>query len=318
MNPELTANSLSGCIGNRRRTGGFTLIELLVVLAIIGVLAALALRAFKGFRQANAQGSAQRQFLDDLAQARQLAIKNRSTVYMVFAPTNIWVHLETLQRVNPVLYRGYREEAIVALTNLARGQFASYALFTERRVGEQPGVSRPRYLTEWRTLPDGFIFPLEMFFGPNPTVPPPVGMLPEHRVHRLPQGRFPFPIELRGERLQAHAGVGAIWPSLGMMPVLPYIAFDPQGKLSDATYHGRTPIGNARENWTGLPLIPGQDLVVGVTPGSVLLRRNVDGSLKASSMPPDVEEKPRWAYTNSLIRVSYYTGRARAVKTEMP
>jgi prepilin-type N-terminal cleavage/methylation domain-containing protein len=66
----------------------FTLIELLVVLAIMGALAALAVPAFKGLGASNAFTAAQRQVVDDLKFARQLAIKNRSTVYMVFAPTS--------------------------------------------------------------------------------------------------------------------------------------------------------------------------------------------------------------------------------------
>ena len=73
-----------------RRTA-FTLLELLVVIALIATLTFVAVTAFKGFGQANNLAAAQRQIQDDLALARQLAIKHRTPVYMVFFspdPTN--------------------------------------------------------------------------------------------------------------------------------------------------------------------------------------------------------------------------------------
>ena len=37
-------------------------------------------------------------------------------------------------------------------------QYTSYALFTEASLGNNL-AKRMRYLTEWRTLPDGALFP---------------------------------------------------------------------------------------------------------------------------------------------------------------
>src|SRR5258708_2452481 len=69
---------------------GFTLIELLVVIAILGILAGLAVPALKNLGKSDANVSAARQLLDDVGRARQLALANRTTVYMVFVPTNFW------------------------------------------------------------------------------------------------------------------------------------------------------------------------------------------------------------------------------------
>ena len=68
----------------------FTLIELLVVISIMGLLAGLAVPALKNLGKSNVNISAQRQLLDDVAHARQLAVSQRTTVYMVFVPTNFW------------------------------------------------------------------------------------------------------------------------------------------------------------------------------------------------------------------------------------
>ena len=68
----------------------FTLIEMLVVISILGILAALVVPALKNFGNSNVTISASRQLLDDVARARQLAISQRTTVYMVFVPTNFW------------------------------------------------------------------------------------------------------------------------------------------------------------------------------------------------------------------------------------
>ena len=69
----------------------FTLIEMLVVISILGILAGLTVPALKSIGKADAGISASRQMLDAVGHARQLAIANHTTVYMVFIPTNFWV-----------------------------------------------------------------------------------------------------------------------------------------------------------------------------------------------------------------------------------
>src|SRR5437867_235631 len=65
----------------------FTLIELLVVIAIIGILVAIALPTVNSFKP-NPVAVASRELLDAVARGRQLAISHRTTVYLVFVPTN--------------------------------------------------------------------------------------------------------------------------------------------------------------------------------------------------------------------------------------
>src|ERR1017187_10723903 len=68
----------------------FTLIELLVVIAILGIMAGLTVPVLKNFARSDATLGASRQLLDGVARARQLAISQRTTVYMVFVPQNFW------------------------------------------------------------------------------------------------------------------------------------------------------------------------------------------------------------------------------------
>lgn len=285
------------------RSRAFTLIELLVVLAIIGTLAAIAVPTFKGFGRSNAFTAGQRQLVDDLKYARQLAIKNRSTVYILFAPTNSWAQQATFSALS-AQFGGFRDEALTVLTNVVLGQYSSYAIYTQRRLGEQPGVERPRYLTEWRSLPQGVIFPREMLGLTDASV----GPAATNRPHRLAQANFPFPLVIPGVDLRNHySGSTPIWNGLANMPVVPFIAFDPSGRIADVTYAGlRDALGN--------PVLPGSDVVLAVGPGSVLPPKQPDGQVRLGVA--DVVETPRFGYTNGLIRVSYYTGRARLIKNQ--
>ena len=109
---------------------------MLVVIVIIGILAALGAPTLKGLRQANLVASANRQLLDDLSFARIRALSDRTTVYMVFIPTNIVAVLNS-----PAL----RPDERRIVSNLVLGQYSTYALLTLRTVGEV-GDSDDNYL----------------------------------------------------------------------------------------------------------------------------------------------------------------------------
>ena len=185
---------------HRLRAGrAFTLIEMLVVLGIIGVLAAMTLPSFKKAGKGNISESASRQLMDDFAYARLKALGTRTQVYIVFSPDLAW--FGALSPTN-VLFLTTN----IAANNVIGGQLTSYALFSPRSVGDQPGQSTPRYLTDWRSLPDGIFVPWEAF-RQNAIF---------HNLAGSPQS---------GQLIPVDDIAGA-----AMLP-LPFIAFDEQGRL---------------------------------------------------------------------------------------
>jgi prepilin-type N-terminal cleavage/methylation domain-containing protein len=123
----------------------FTLIELLVVIAIIAILAGIAMPVIRGLGGAADATSVSRQLVDDIAIARLRAINERTTVYMVFVPP-------TIVKEN---WTGLDKEEQKELDKLMTGQYTMYSLFANRTLGDQPGPGHARYLTEWKTLPQG-------------------------------------------------------------------------------------------------------------------------------------------------------------------
>jgi prepilin-type N-terminal cleavage/methylation domain-containing protein len=145
------AQRTSPCFSLLRRLRAFTLLELMLVIAIIGFIAALTLPHVAGFGQANSMASATRQLLDDVALARQRAMVNRATVYMVFLSPTFWTN-------------GSYSAAMSGqqVSNLMVHQYSAYALVSLATVGDQPGQHHPQYVTDWRFLPSGvFIAPFE-------------------------------------------------------------------------------------------------------------------------------------------------------------
>jgi prepilin-type N-terminal cleavage/methylation domain-containing protein len=175
---------------------GFTLIELLVVMVIIGILASIGLPAMKGIGQTNVSAATYRQILDDLNFARLKAISERTTVYMVFVSTNIQQKFTSVTDPNELR----------SLTTLITKQFTSYALIADRTVGDQPGQRRARYLSDWKSLPDGMLFAPYLFDGSR------ISNTDEY-LRSLPQLNFQV-------------------PNIGSSTIpLPYIAFNSLGQL---------------------------------------------------------------------------------------
>ena len=97
----------------------------------------------------------------DVARARQYAISQRTTVYMIFCPADFW------NDARYALINASVTEKPKAV-KLYDKQLNSYTFVTLRSVGEQPGRISPRYLQSWRTLPEGAIIaPLK--FQPRTT-----------------------------------------------------------------------------------------------------------------------------------------------------
>jgi prepilin-type N-terminal cleavage/methylation domain-containing protein len=190
------------CAGSRcrwRQVAAFTLVELLVVIAIIALLTAVSLPALKGFGKGTGMLGAQRQLLQDLGLARLSAINGRTTVYMVFVPTNILqVPFTNDQKV------------LRQLTNLVSGQYTAYALVTKRSVGDQPGQESPRYISEWKWLPQGILIETNKFSQWNPYL----ASYPLDYRRPFATNVFPFP-----------SRKGIPW-------TLPCVAFNSQGQLA--------------------------------------------------------------------------------------
>ncbi|HXG49028.1 MAG TPA: hypothetical protein VNO52_15495, partial [Methylomirabilota bacterium] len=132
---------------------GITLLELLVVVGIIGLIATIGLPALKGLGQSNKMAAANQQLISDLAAARRIAIKDRADVYVLFLPP------ASSTQMLPAFMQGRTNE----VNRLLTGQQTAYALYLTRQAGDQPGRAHPRYVSEWRELPDGVLIPTWKF-----------------------------------------------------------------------------------------------------------------------------------------------------------
>jgi len=185
----------------RQRSGAFTLLELMLVVAIIAVLAGMALPHLRGISQSNSMQAATRQLLDDVALARQRALAHRTDVYMVFLHDRDPDNVAAFGLLSPKA----RNDAIETL----HGELRGYALIALRSVGDQPGHSYPKYLTQWRKLPEGVYIPWEKFYTVMNVTNAPERVINKFSYTNL----FPFPYLDSGANF-----------------MLPFIKFNSQGQ----------------------------------------------------------------------------------------
>ncbi|MGB7745996.1 MAG: prepilin-type N-terminal cleavage/methylation domain-containing protein [Verrucomicrobiia bacterium] len=270
----------------------FTLIELLVVISILGILAYLTMPALKSWSKSDATISASRQLLDDCARARQLAISQRTTVYMVFVPMNFAFDAGGNFLNN--WWSGLTNAAWqTAATNLCDKQLTGYTFVSLRSVGDQPGQGVPHYLAPWQKLPDGaFIAQAKFTNSPTQyyTITDPVSGAAYNIYGFNYTNIFPFPTET--------SPIPANSP-LSNQPYLPYIAFNYLGQLvsevdANGVYHdGYLPLAK----------------------GSITLSRDpvTKALIFAPLTPVDVMEMPPGNSTSSsynIIHIDQMTGRA--------
>lgn len=117
-----------------------------MVIAIIGILAAIAMPTLKNFRAGDSLAAATRQLQDDVGRARQYAISERTTVYMVFCPSNFWSVPAYAPGFPASGFNSLPASEKLKAAKLYEKQLIGYTFVTLRSVGEQPGRQSPQYL----------------------------------------------------------------------------------------------------------------------------------------------------------------------------
>ena len=292
---------------NALTQAGFTLIELLTVITIIAIIAALTVPVLKNFGKADVTVSASRQLLDDIGRARQLAMSQRTTVYMVFVPASFWQNTSPNPFSNPANYSGTQ---LAVATNLLGMQLTGYAFLANGAIGDQPGQHQWHYFGPWQSLPDGSYIPQWKFYN-SASVPPgqtfyfsdPVNNNNYFNINAFATNAFPFPTQDATNNNTP-------------LVVLPYIAFNYRGQLSTLNGQLFSPqwqTGSGDQDYTGggidIPLAQGS-LITAKDPTTRQLQIGA----------PQVVEMPPGNTTNisyNVVHIDPLTGRATLLYHKM-
>jgi hypothetical protein len=216
--------------------------------------------------------------LDGVGRARQLAIANRTTVYMVFVPTNFWLS----PFASPTTWTNSLTPAqLSAAVNLCDKQLSGYTFIANGAVGDQPGQHAWHYLTPWQALPDNSFIASWKFLPRTTTnyITDP-NLAGPYIISGFDTVRVPFPTQDSTSFL-----------------FLPYIAFNYLGQLTTAQL---TPSPSTVDEY--IPLARGSVLPA------------MDPSTKALQFSlPDVSETPPGNSTSSaynIVDIDPLTGRA--------
>ena len=294
----------------------FTLIEMLMVISIIGIIAGLSIPVIKNFGKADVTVSASRQLLDGIGRARQLAMSQRTTVYMVFVPTNFWTTVDGTAPSSPWYTAVQTTGQLSLLTNLFDKQLTGYNYLAYGALGDQPGQHTWHYLDSWQSLPDGTYIPTWKFSNPGLggigqntfSFFDPANTIYTFNINQFSfTNTFPFP----STNVEANMTPAAHWPSL------PFIAFNYLGQLSD--YSGNMLSGAGRTlSFKGVPQGPGYDLDfagggvdIPLAQGSVVYGHDANRALMMGL--PGIVEMPPGNSTNiayNVVHIDPLTGRA--------
>jgi prepilin-type N-terminal cleavage/methylation domain-containing protein len=292
-------------VGLERRRA-FTLVEMLVVMAILGIIAGLAMPALKNFGRTDAMTAATAQMVADVARARQLAISQRTTVYMVFLPANFW---KNPFYNTPAWYNYWWSNLSPAqrttVTNLCDRQLTGYTFMAYGAVGDQPGNHLWHYLASWQSLPEGTFIATNKFDFPGSLVSsaPPSAVAPVFN-----QWDKDYPHSDRNA-IYAFTNVAVPFPTEGApLLSLPCLAFNYLGQLTTQTL---TPQPLQQDEY--IPLVRGN-----VMPA---IDSNTRAYLVTNAPPgsPQVFEVPPGNSTNAynIIHIDWLTGRATLEQPRM-
>jgi type II secretory pathway pseudopilin PulG len=255
-----------------------------MVIAIMGIVASIALPTIRGLKP-NAKVAATRQLLDAVGRARQFAISQRTTVYMVFVPTNFWSD-------TAYAYTSWTTNDQAVAASLFDKQLLGYAYVCLRSVGDQPGAHVPRYLSSWRTLPQGAYISLQKFTPATLTSVPVLKIYTNSVLAYQVFGfnytnNVPFPSETTRPFSPTRPYVA-----------LPYIAFDGMGQLVSGQ--------------------SGQPELIPITEGSVSFARDPQSKV-ALAASPQVTDRPVGNTTDnySMVSIDPLTGHARVERTKV-